>query len=108
LLGGFAIMGSALLGPMDFRYGLRPGRLLSVALAKGLGDAVSGNDESAADRYRRRLRMMAGQFDTNPAVSEALDRLLSAIEHWSATKVAERYKAERQVPELIERLVELL
>jgi hypothetical protein len=63
--------GSALLGPMDFRYGLRPGRLLSVALAKGLGDAVSRNDESAADRYHRRLRMMAGQFETNPAVSEA-------------------------------------
>jgi hypothetical protein len=52
--------------------------------------------------------MMAGQFDTNPAVSEALVRLLSAIEHWLATKVAERHKAERQVPELIERLVELL
>ena len=93
---------------MVFRYGLRPGRLLSVALAKGLADAVSRNDEPAADRYHRRLRMTAGQFDTNPAVSEALDRLLSASEQWLATNVAERYKAERQVPELIERLVELL
>jgi len=91
-----------------FRYGLRPGRLLSIALAQGLGDAVSRNDASAADRYHRRLRMTAGQFDTNPAVSEALHRLLLASEQWSATNVAERYKAERQVLELIERIVELL
>jgi hypothetical protein len=52
--------------------------------------------------------MMTGQFDTNPAVSEALGRLLSASEQWSVTNVAERYKAERQVLELIERIVELL
>jgi len=50
--------------------------------------------------------MMAGQFDTNPAVCEALDRLLS--EQWLATNVAERYEAERHVPKLIERFVELL
>ena len=92
----------------SFRYGLRPGRLLSVALAQGLGDAVSRNDESAADRYHRRLCMMADHFDTNPAFSEALDRLLSASEQWLATNVAERYKADRQVLELIERIVELL
>ena len=88
-----------------FRYGLRSGR---VALAKGLGDAVSRNDGSAADRYHRRLRMTAGQFDTNPAVSEALDRLLSASAQWLAMNVAERCKAERQVLELIERIVQLL
>ena len=52
--------------------------------------------------------MTAGQFDTNPAVSEALDRLLSASEQWLATNVAERNKTERQVLELIERIVELL
>jgi hypothetical protein len=52
--------------------------------------------------------MMAGRFETNPSASEALNRVLSAIEHWLATKVAERHKAERQVPELIERVVELL
>jgi hypothetical protein len=90
------------------RYGLRTGRLLSIALAQGLRDAVSRNDESAADRYHRRLRMMAGQFDTNPAVSEALDRLLPVGEQWLATNVTQRHEAERQVLELIERLVELL
>jgi hypothetical protein len=52
--------------------------------------------------------MTAGQFDTNPAVSEALDRLLSASAQWLATNVAERCKAERQVLELIERIVQLL
>jgi len=92
----------------SFRYGLRPGRLLSVALAQGLGDAVSRNDESTVYRYHIRLGMMAGQFDTNPALSEALDRLLSASEQWLATNVAGRYEAERQVPELIEQFIELL
>jgi hypothetical protein len=31
-------------------------RLLLYALVKGLGDAVRRNDQSAAKRYRRRLR----------------------------------------------------
>jgi hypothetical protein len=97
-----------MLGHSGFRYGLRPGRLLSVALAQGLGDAVSRNNESAAYRYGLRLGMMAGQFDTNPAVSEALDRLLSASQQWLATNIAERYETERQVPELVERFVGLL
>jgi hypothetical protein len=91
-----------------FRYGLRSGRFLSIALARGLRDAVSRNDGSAADRYHRRLGMTARQFDTNPAVSETLDRLLLASEQWLATNVAERNKTERQVLELIERIVELL
>jgi hypothetical protein len=32
-------------------------RLLLYALVKGLGDAVRRNDQSAAKRYRRRLRL---------------------------------------------------
>jgi hypothetical protein len=91
-----------------FRYGLRPRRLLLSALVKGLTDAVLRNDESAADRYHRRLGLIARDFDTNPIVSEALERLRSASDRWLATKVAERREAEQQVLELIERIVELL
>ncbi len=83
-------------------------RLLLQALLKGLGKAVHGNDGSTADRYHRRIRIIAPHFDTNPAVGDALKRLLSASARWSATNVAERYEAEQQVLELIERTTELL
>ncbi|HTE76006.1 MAG TPA: hypothetical protein VK653_04605 [Xanthobacteraceae bacterium] len=83
-------------------------RLLLRALLKGLGDAVRRNDGSAADRYRRRISLTAGHFETNPRVSEALEQLLSASGRWSATKVAERYEAEQPVHELIERIMEFL
>jgi hypothetical protein len=43
------------------------------------------------------------RFDTNPRISAALERLLSASAQWSATKVAEGYEAEQQVLECIER-----
>jgi hypothetical protein len=52
---------------------------------------------SPADRYHRRISLTAGHFETNPPVSEALERLLSASGRWSATKVAERYEAEQPV-----------
>jgi hypothetical protein len=74
----------------------------------GLGDAVRRNDGSAADRYHRRISQIAGHFDTNPAVSEALERLLSASSRWLETKVAERSEAEQQVLQLMERVTELL
>ena len=83
-------------------------RLLLQALLKGLGDAVRRNDGSAADRYRRRLGMIAQHFDTNPPVSDALEQLLSVSGLWLATKVAERYETEQQVLGLIERVVQLL
>ena len=83
-------------------------RLLLHALLNGMGDAVRRNDGSAADRYHRRLGMIAGHFDTNRPVSDALERLLSASAQWLATKVAERYEAEQQVLERIERIMELL
>jgi hypothetical protein len=83
-------------------------RLLLQALLTGMGDAVRRNDESAADRYYRRLGMIARHFDTNPPVSDALERLLSTSGRWLATNVAERYEAEQQVLEHIERVRELL
>ena len=80
-----------------------PQRLLLQALLVGLGDAVRRNDESAADRYHRRLRMIARQhFDTNPLISDALEHLLPASVRWLATKAAERYEADRQVLEHIQ------
>lgn len=83
-------------------------RLLLQALLVGMGDAVRRNDESAMDRYHRRLGMIAGHFDTNPLVSDALERLLSTSGRWLATKVAERYEAEQQVLEHIECVIDLL
>jgi len=83
-------------------------RLLLLALLKGMRDAVRRNDGSAADRYHRRLRMIAPHFDTNPPISNALERLLSTSGQWLATNVAERYEAEQQVLEHIERVRELL
>jgi hypothetical protein len=83
-------------------------RLLLQALLMGMGDAVHRNDGSTADRYRRRLGMIARHFDTNPLVSDALEHLLSASGHWLATKAAERYQSEQQVLEHIQRVMDLI
>jgi hypothetical protein len=84
-------------------------RLLLQALLMRLGDAVRGNDESAVDRYHRRVGMIARQhFDTNPQISAALDQLLAASSAWLATNVAERYPAGQQVLEHIDRVSQLL
>ena len=83
-------------------------RLLLQALLIGMGDAVHRNDESAVDRYRRRLGMIARHFDTNPLVSDALEHLLSASGRWLATKAAERYEAEQQVLEHIQGVMDLV
>ena len=86
-----------------------PQRLLLHALLSGLGDAVGRNDEAAADRYHRRIRLIARQhFDTNPSISDALARLLSASDRWQETNVAGRSEAEQPVLEHIERVAELL
>jgi hypothetical protein len=74
-----------------------------------LGDAVRGNDEAAADRYHRRVGMIARQhFATNPRVGDALEQLLWASSEWLATSVAERYQAGQQVLEHIEQVSRLL
>jgi hypothetical protein len=74
----------------------------------GMGDAVRRNDESAADRYHRRLAMAARHFDTNPLVGDALEHLLSVSRRWSATQAAERYEAEQQVLEHIQSVMDLV
>jgi len=91
-----------------FSYMASTQRLLLQALLKGMGDAVRRNDESAMDRYCRRLALIARHFDTNPPVSDALERLLSAGGRWLATTVAKRYEAEQQVLEHIECVMDLL
>ena len=91
-----------------FRYSQRPQRFLLSALVRGLADAVRRNDGTAAYRYHLRVGLITRQFDTNPSISAALERLLSASAQWSATKVAERYEPEQQVLERIERIMELL
>ncbi len=84
-------------------------RLLLHALLNGLSDAVSRNDEAAAGRYHTRVRLIARQhFDTNPSISDALERLLSVSDRWLATKVAERHEVGQQVLELIECVRDLL
>jgi hypothetical protein len=85
-----------------FRYGVQPKRLLLSALLKGLADAVSANDGSAAYRYHSRLKILAPDLDTNPTVSEALERLLSASSRWLTTNAAERHDMERPVLDLID------
>jgi hypothetical protein len=91
-----------------FRYSQRPQRFLLYALVKGLADAVRRNDGAAAYRYHVRVGIIARQFDTNPRISATLERLLSASAQWSATKVAERYEAEQQVVERIERIERIM
>ena len=79
-----------------------------AALVKGLADAVRRNDGAAVYRYHGRVGLIAPHFDTNPRISAALERLLSASAQWLQTNVAERYEAEQQVLEPIERIMELL
>ena len=57
-------------------------RLLLYALVKGLGDAVRLNDQSAAERYRRRLRLASEQFAADDPVQGILERLLSISGLW--------------------------
>ncbi len=74
----------------------------------GMGDAIRRNDESAADRYHRRLAIIARHFDTNPLVSDALEQLLLVSGRWLVTKAAERYAAEQQVLECIQAVMDLV
>ena len=83
-------------------------RLLLHALLKGLDGAVRSNDESAADRYRVRISLIAGHFETNRPISDALERLLCASAQWLGTKVAERYESEQEVLRLIEQVIRFL
>jgi hypothetical protein len=85
-------------------------RLLLQALLNGLGKAIRRNDGLAADRYQRRIGMIADHFDTNPRLCEALGQLLLASGRWLAVNmnVADHYEAEEQVLGLIEGVREFL
>jgi hypothetical protein len=83
-------------------------RLPLYALVKGLGDAVRSNDKSVADRYRRRLRLIAGHFEANPPVRDTLERLFWATDRWFTTDVVERDANKETVLELTERIIEIL
>jgi hypothetical protein len=57
-------------------------RLLLYALVKGLGDAARRNDQSAAKRYRRRLRLATEQIAADDPVQDALKKLLLISGQW--------------------------
>jgi hypothetical protein len=65
-------------------------RLLLSALVKGLGEAVRCNDQSAAERYRGRLRLAAEQIAADDPVRDALGRLLLLSGLWIAAAAADR------------------
>jgi hypothetical protein len=89
-------------------YGRAYGRRLFLyALIKGLGDAVRHDDEWAVDRYRRRLRSVAADFDTNPQIHESVEGLLWASGQWLTTNVVERGAIKEQILELTKRVMEL-
>jgi hypothetical protein len=83
-------------------------RLLLYALVKGLGDAVRRNDKSVADRYHRRLRLIAKEFEANPRIRDMLKRLLWAADQWFTTDVIERDENKERVLELTERIMRFL
>jgi len=99
-------------------------RLLLYALVKGLGDAVRRNDQSAAKRYRRRLRLATEQIAADDPVQDALKKLLLISGRWVVAPVvtlspkgegSERYvyrsdrdEPKQQMLELIERVIGLL
>src|SRR4029077_8999921 len=99
-------------------------RLLLYALVKGLGDAVRRNDQSAAKRYRRRLRLATEQIAADDPVQDALKKLLLISGRWVVAPVvtlspkgegSERYlyrsdrdEPKQQMLDLIERVIGLL
>ena len=83
-------------------------RLLLYALVKGLGDAVRRNDKSVADRYRRRLRLIAKEFEANPRIRDMLERLLWATDQWFTTDVVERDENKERVLELTAHIMQIL
>jgi hypothetical protein len=83
-------------------------RLLLYALVKGLGDAVRRNDESGADRYRRRLRLVVEQFEANPPVREALELLLWASGRWLTTDIVQREESKEEIFKLSQHVMKLL
>jgi hypothetical protein len=65
-------------------------RLLLRALVKGLGEAIRRNDQSAAERYRGRIRSAAEQIAADDPVRDALGRLLLISGLWIAAAAVDR------------------
>ena len=91
--------------PMAYDSG---NRLLLCTLVKGLGDAVRRDHPSAAERYRRRLRLATEQISADDPVHDVFERLLYTSGHWAAAAAVQRGETKQQMLEIIERVIELL
>ena len=83
-------------------------RLLLCTLVKGLGDAVRRDDPSAAQRYRRRLRLATEQISADVPVHDVFERLLYTSGQWVAAAAVQRGETKQQMLEIIERVIGLL
>jgi hypothetical protein len=91
-------------GVMPFDSGRR---LLLNVLLKGLADATHRNDRSTAERYRRRLRLVAEQVADEP-VQDALERVLLVSGLWIEAAEVDLDETAPQMLELIDRGIGLL
>jgi hypothetical protein len=83
-------------------------RLLLSALLKGLAYAIRQDDQSAAERYRRRLHLVAEEIAGDEQVPEALKKLILISGLWVGAAKVDRDESRQQMLELIIRLVDLL
>jgi hypothetical protein len=96
--------GAFMHGVMPFDSGKR---LLLNVLLKGLADATHRNDRSTAERYRRRLRLVAEQVADEP-VQDALERVLLVSGLWIEAAEVDLEETAPQMLELIDRGIGLL
>ena len=82
--------------------------LLLNVLLKGLADAIRRNDRSTAERYRRRLRLIAEQIGADEPVQDALKKLLLVSGPWVEATEVDRDETTQQLLELIDRVIGLL
>jgi hypothetical protein len=83
-------------------------RLLLNVLLKGLADAVRRNDRSTAERYRRRLRLIAEQIAADESVQDALKRVLLVSGIWAEAAEVDRNETTQQLLKLIDHVIALL
>ncbi len=93
---------------MDERMAYDSKRLLLRVLLKGLGDAIHHNDRSTAERYRRRLRLIAEQIAADESVQDALKRVLLVSDLWVEAAEVDRNETTQQLLKLIDRVIGLL
>jgi hypothetical protein len=83
-------------------------RLLLCTLVKSLGDAVRRDDPSAAERYRRRLRLATKQIAADDPIQDSLEKLLHIIGQLVVAAAVDRNETKQRMLEIIERVSELL